>query len=298
MFGGPIARSAHCVVSVGADEPERDLAREYRWASDYSIEFQWVDRELFQKHSYHGTGYHRYLVKSNADIVALFDADIIVSGNLDRIILHSYLQQELLGFIAHASPFRNSTDVSSEEYWERIFDFAGLPKPSLAWRHSGLGLIEKIPNDPQHQYCPAYFNNGVIFSPRQFVERMADVFIGNVQRVESILDTAFKSQIANTLSLYQLKIPFGILPVNYNFPLNLPERGLREMNPDPNGENEIEDIKIYHYLASGEVNKRHFETEESLAELLSRENMSPAAKAFQTKLRILQERMGITRGSP
>ena len=48
-FGGALGCAAHCVVSVSQDEPRRDLARECPWAAEHSVEFQWVDRDLFER---------------------------------------------------------------------------------------------------------------------------------------------------------------------------------------------------------------------------------------------------------
>ena len=105
QFGGPIGRSAKCVVSVSRDEPYRDLQKEYSWVSDYNVEFLWIDEDLFKKYGYYGTGFHRLKVKSEADIVILADADLLFTNDFDQAILQSFTEQKLLGFIAHISPF-------------------------------------------------------------------------------------------------------------------------------------------------------------------------------------------------
>ncbi len=55
VFGGPIARNARCIASVGADEPYRDLKAEYEWTNQYPVDFHWVDHEEFRQWSYDAT---------------------------------------------------------------------------------------------------------------------------------------------------------------------------------------------------------------------------------------------------
>ena len=289
-FGGPIGRSAHCVVSVGPDEPRRDLMRECAWAADHSIEFQWVDDDLFGRYSYDGTGLHRLYVQSEADVIILADADLLIAGDFDRIVTQAYRSQRLLGFVAHISPFfpPDLRHIPSHRWWNWIFEEAGLPRPRLNRVHTGWGLMS---NDVRHRCCPDYFNYGFIVSPRRYVERMGETFESELEAVDRVVETWFKSQIANSLAFARHQIPCGILPINYNFPLHVPGDRIRALNPDPDGANSIEDIKIFHYLGDGEVNKEHFATVESLQEVLQRKDMSPAGEVFQRKLRKVHERI-------
>lgn len=289
-FGGPIGRAAHCVVSVGADERPRDLAREHPWAADHSIAFEWVDRDLFRRRSYDGTGLHRLWIESDADVVALVDADLLIAGDFDRLVLKAHREQRLLGFIAHVSPFDGPElrHVPSDRWWNWIFEEAGLPRPRLDWEHTGWGLMSE---DPRHRYCPAYFNYGVIIAPREFVERMGETFEDELDAVDRVVDSWAKSQIANTLAFTRHDIPCGTFSINYNFPLHVPEKAIRALNPDPDGEDGNEDIKIFHYLGEGEINRRHFATRESLQEVMDRTEMSPAGRIFQRKLRAVGRRI-------
>ena len=97
QFGGSIGRSAKCVVSVSRDEHYRDLRKEYPWISNYNVEFLWIDEDLFKKYSYHGTGGHRLSIKSDADVVILADADILVTNNFDQVISCSEKIIQLFG---------------------------------------------------------------------------------------------------------------------------------------------------------------------------------------------------------
>ncbi|MCP4539674.1 MAG: aminotransferase class I/II-fold pyridoxal phosphate-dependent enzyme, partial [Chloroflexi bacterium] len=267
MFGGPLGRSAHCVVSVSADEPRRDLAQECSWAAEHSVEFQWVDRDLFERLSYCGTVLNRFYVQSEADVVIFADADILVAGDFDRVIWDAYHSQRLLGFIAHCSPFGQPDlkHIPSHRWWNWIFEEAELPKPQLNRVHTGWGLMSK---DTRHRCCPDYFNYGFVLAPRQYAEHIGETFEEELKAVDRVVESWFKPQIANTLACVRHRIPCGILPINYNFPLHVHADQIRALNPDPEGANSIQDVKIAHYLPGGEIHPEHFATRKSLEKLL------------------------------
>ena len=290
-FGGPIGRAAHSIVSVSADEPRIDIEQVYPWVHNYSVEFHWLEQDLFDKHDYDATGYHRFWVKSSgADVIALVDADILVSGDFDAIVRQCYLGQQVLGAIAHVSPFDADEyrDVSSEAWWGRLFAEAGLPMPEMKHQHTGWGLMT---SSPGHRYCPAYFNYGFILVPRQDIDRLGQSFVGDLEVVDRVVDTWFKSQIANNIAFVRHGIPTGALPLKYNFPLHVSCDAMRAANPDPEGQDAAEDIRIFHYLGEGEVHKGHFASEETLREVLERTQMSEAGAFFQARLRHVHARI-------
>jgi len=291
QFGGPIGRSAKCVVSVSRDEPYRDLQKEFPWVSNYNVEFLWMDEDLFKKYNYHGTGFHRLKVKSEADIVILVDADILVTNDFDPAILDAFTDQKLFGFIAHVSPFsRNKRyyETPSKTWWKKIFDEAGLPLPSLNCVHTAWGLLS---TDKNHRSCPYYYNNGFIVSPRLYIEQMGQSFISELEIIDRVLETLFKSQIANVLCFERYSIPCGILPANYNFPLSIPYDKFRALNPDPKGENNAEDVKIFHYIAGRSFSSKDFLTNESLENALQRKDLNEAETVFQRKLQFIHEKI-------
>ena len=287
-FGGPLVREARCVVSLSADTPERDIRPEVPWADDYPVEFRWMDRELFRRLEYHGTGLDRFYVESDADIVMLTDADLIVAGDFDYEIMRAHETQTLLGFIAHVSPFTHGhlSHIPSNRWWNWIYEEAGLPKPVLRQNHTGWGVIS--PRDRMHRRCPDYFNAGVIVAPRRHIETIGETFEMELEYVDRVVETDFKSQIAFTLGQDRHAIPVGTLSINCNFSLNADERRIRAINPDPRGLNKSSDICIFHYLGNkGEVHKGQFADREQIFALLEQADLSPAGTLFQEKLRVL-----------
>ncbi len=288
-FGGPVGRAAHCVASVGADEPPRDLAREYGF-DEHSVEFQWVDRQVFRERSYDATGFHRYCVDSDADVVALLDADLLIAGDFDRVVVEAHQRQRFLGCIAHVSPFDipELRSIPSHRWWHWIFEEAGLPKPRLDWTHTGWGLMT---NDVRHRRCPAYYNYGFLVAPRSAIELMAETYEEDLDAVERVVESWAKAQIANTLSRARLGISCGALPTKFNFPLHVEPEAFRALNQDPDETDSDEDVRAFHYLGTGEINRDHFATRETVDELLQRSDLSSAATVFREKLRVVDERI-------
>lgn len=295
-FGGPISRAAHCIVSVGADDLPRDLKKEYPWTADHSVEFRWVDRDRFRLWQYNATGFDRFWVESHADVVALIDADLLITRNLDKIVQRAHLEQRMLGFMAHVSPFgfEGLAQTPSDVWWKRYFDEAGLETPNLDWQYSGWGLdwshykfARIVSHDPNHRFGPPYFNYGIIIAPRAYFEQMGETFVEELETVRRVHDGCYRSQIANCLAFERHKIPCGKLPINYNFPLNLPGDAIRALNLDPDGENNFEDIRIFHYIGA----RKLFETRQSVQTLLNRTDLTGSWAAFQNKLRIVSQRI-------
>ena len=296
-FGGPISKAAHWVISVGSEEPARDLKAEHPWTRDHSIEFRWVDHDHFRKWKFDATGYDRFWVESNADIVALIDVDLLVGRDFDKIIRQAHREKRMLGFMAHISPFgiEGRAHIPSEVWWKRIFDAAGLATPSLDWQDSAWGLdwsnykYRKIlSKDANHRFGPPYFNYGLVIGPREYFERMGETFVEELEAVTRVLESPYNSQIANCLAFERHKIPCGTIPINYKFPLNLPDDELRALNPDPNGENEYEDVRIFHYIGD----RRHFENPESIQRLLNQTDLAGSWGAFRRKLAVVSQRIG------
>ena len=118
---------------------------------------------------------------------------MIVTNKFDQAILDAFTYQKLVGFIAHISPFirLDSKDTPSKIWWKKIFDKAGLSLPPFNNVHTVWGLMNK---DERHRSCLYYYNYGLIFSPTQFVEQMAQTFLSLLAIIEKLIETPFKAQ--------------------------------------------------------------------------------------------------------
>ncbi len=289
LFGGDIASQTHTVLSVGADEPPRDLLQEFPWIKQWSVDIRWVDRELFKQWEYDATGVDRFWVESNAEIVAMVDADLLVGASLDSMVARVAESERVHGFMAHISPFGygNFRSTPSATWWNQIYAAAGMDAPDLDRQVSAWGLDQDFnPNialaDPEHRMAPDYFNYGVIIGPRRHFESMAVTYLDDIETVSTVVPgSRYISQIANCITFARHQIPCDLLPINDNFPLNLPAEEMRRLNPDPYGQDSDEDIRIFHYIGRRKV----FASPVSVAEFVGRSDVSAVDRVFQERLR-------------
>ncbi|PTW55738.1 hypothetical protein C8N35_11263 [Breoghania corrubedonensis] len=301
VFGGPLAKRGRFVCSVGADEEPFDLKAKYEWTRERPIDFHWVDRNTFRKWTYDATGFDRHHIESDADVVAFVDADLLVAGDFDDILRQAHQTQTMLGFIAHVSPFgfQRFRGTTSQDWWRRIYEAAGLAMPALTFEHTGWGLdwdaifgdkpSPILSNDPDHRYCPPYFNYGVVVAPRSLFERVGETFVDDLERVGTVLSTPYGSQIANCIAIERHAIPCETIHLNYNFPMNLPGDEIRRLHPHPQGMDSYEDVRIFHYIGQ----RKKFSSVEALQELMDSTDLTGAWPMFQKRLRAVIDRIDI-----
>ncbi len=290
LYGGPLGKKAKCVLIASRDSPYQDLSTEYSWLDQYNVDVHWAKQDLFDKYHFHGTIAERLQFKSEADVVILLDADVLICGPLDDIIKETFRFQKLSGFIAHVSPFegQRASYSSNKEWWSEIFARANLDLPPFENMHTGWGLFSK---NKKFRSCPFYFNHGFIIAPRRHFDQMGSTFTEDLDIVGSINESYFKSQIANTLSFVRHDIPCETLSINYNFPLHVSDYKMRALNPDANGHDSPDDIKVFHYLGQGEFNRKDFDTTETIEKALKRQNLRESSIAFQRKLQIIHDKI-------
>lgn len=291
-FGGPITRSAHTVLSVGDKAPPFDLRAEYPWVNDHNIDIHWVKPEHFAKWQYNATGLDRFWIPSKADVVAKIDADLLVAGDFDDIVLRAYREHKVLGFMAHVSPFGmpGNDGRSSTEWWADMYHAAGVQMPELTFQYSAWGLDtgawpDRGTTDPAHRYGPAYFNAGVVVGPREHFEQMGTTIAQDLDLVLGIKQTGFAYQIAHPICCARHGIACDTLSINYNFPMNTPADLMRSLEPDTTGGNRHEDTKIFHYIEG----RKFFESSQTILDLINDDTRDGAWPVFQERLREVHE---------
>ncbi|WP_136444171.1 hypothetical protein [Pacificoceanicola onchidii] len=298
-FGGPIGKSAHCALVVGDETPPFDLRETYPWMNDHDMSVHWVDQENFAKWKYDATGFERFWVESRADVVAMIDADLLVTGDFDDVILQAHRDQTILGVIAHVSPFgrTNSDGRPSAAWWQDIFDAAGVDMPPLEFECSAWGInFRTIPGfertniifgDEAHRYGPAYFNAGVVIGPRAHFDTMGRTFVDDLTLVHRFQQTHFAYQMAHPVCCARHGFRCETIPVDYNFALNIPTDLYRSLNPGPDGPGTHEDTRIFHYIGGG----KYFTGEDAVDELIENGRDDGAWPVFRARLGRVRERI-------
>jgi len=111
----------------------------------------------------------------------------------------------------------------------------------LIHEYTGWGLMGQ---DVKHRYCPPWFNFGVVIAPREVMERIGRVYLPLIERIEEIEESMYRPQLALSLAVVALGIPYRVLPLRYNFPY---EDAVEADNPA-----EVENAAILHYARQTE----------------------------------------------
>lgn len=236
LNGGAVAGS-RVVVTVGEDCDPYDLYALAPWARRYNLEWRWLDRDVFRRHSYYGTANERFRYAFSAPAVMLADADTFVTGELGRLVARCLDEQTFAGVVAHATPFEADGSLSPAEHWQRLYESQRLPMPAFDFEHTGFGVMRK---DPAARYCPPYFNLGMLIAPAEVMNRAGATLYEDMAAVERLYPTPFKCQIALTLSLARMRTKPLALPMRYNF---ANDQRLADKYPE-----ELRQVRLFHFL--------------------------------------------------
>jgi hypothetical protein len=274
-FGGPL-RDSRIVVTVGGEGPHTDLASWLPWSREYGVEWRWLDPELFARHNYWGTAIERFREPFESKYVLFLDADVLAISPPELASSPVTETGGLAGVIAYAAPF--DPPVSSVAGWTELMKAAGLgAEPPLVARHSWWGLADW---DPERQYAPPYFNLGVLFCSSDTARALSVRLYEEMAIVDRVRDTRFKCQIALTLAILRLGVPWYELPVRLNFPNHLPSWRARGA--------EVERLQLLHYSTEDELNRVvDFASEDALRALVARPVGNPLNRLLQERIQML-----------
>jgi len=271
LNGGPLSDSS-IIVTIGDDSEPFDVAYKKEWSRNYNIEWKWVPRELFRKHSYFATRLYRFCHQFQSDAVLMLDADVVVAAPFDDLIERVISEERILGVPANKSPV-SRTDKNFT--WEKLFDAAGIKQNvPYVMEHSGYGVIN---NDPAFAMSPPYFNFGVLPMPVNIARQMSPTIFDELEIVTS-MEKTFRAQMSITLSIVRNNIPWGVAPFKYNFVNN--ELYLQKYRED------FEDLRLLHFLNKAAIHKENlFESIDSVEAGLNQKYDHEVDKKFVEILR-------------
>lgn len=263
LNGGSLARS-RIVVTVGDDSEPEDLHTRLPWSRLYPIEWIWVDRELYRRHSYYSAALERFRHSFRARVVMLADADTFFAGSFETIVAQCREGQALAGLIAHQSPFKDAVLMPTRTTWARIFEAAGLGPPPFVCEHTGW---EASRHDPEDRYCPPYFNLGMLIAPAEVMARIGSTIYEEMAHVDTVLDTHYRCQIAVALAVQRLELGHLPLDMRYNC---VNDEAIVALHPADRA-----DVRLFHYLRRAAVDKmRDFESPQHVGALLARHDLT------------------------
>jgi hypothetical protein len=270
-FGGPL-RNSRIVVTVGAAE-QSDLAGRLPWSRDYGVEWRWLEPELFARHDYFATALERFREPFESKYVLFLDADVLAVSPPDLTDSPVTETGGIAGLIAHVAPF----EEAPLQAWTELTEAAGLGKPPLVARHSGWGVMDWA---PERQFAPPYFNLGVLFCSSDAARALAARLYEEMEIVNSVRTTVYRCQIALTLAIVRLGIPWYELPLRLNFPNDL---GFWRGYPA-----EAARVQLMHYLREDEINRTSdFADDDALRAAVARPVENPLTRMLQERIRTL-----------
>ena len=276
---GPGYADTHIRVTVGADEPERDLHKELPWSKKLGIEWKWIQGDEFTEwrqtaHPYIATMMERFRPPFNAPNVIMLDADVVAMQPFDEWLSLVETSPGVAGVMAHISPFWGQAPLDHAGVWKILFERHGLKVPEFAYEHSGWGPMD---NDPARRYGPPYYNTGVLLAPATLLEKLYEPYMKALWAVRASLDSYFFEQIALTLALYGENIPFHVVGPRYNFP-NQPAFDARY--PE-----ELKAIRFLHFLRTDVVKREaDFETLDAIRALVARTDLTGSNELFRARV--------------
>jgi hypothetical protein len=211
---GGAFRDAPIVLTVGGSTIDPGLEARYPWLGPLGVEVRWVPEAFFREHSIYATGATRFEHDYRSDVVLFLDADILVAGPIDEMVLDVHRRQQIAGMIAPASPLQF---LDPPMTWQAIYDHCGIGRaPDLCHEHPGWPYYRS--GDEAYRLCPAYFNYGVICAPARLLKRIGESYFSYLLRLRELTDCELIAQLALTMPIVKHNLPYRPLRVRYNFP--------------------------------------------------------------------------------
>ena len=273
LNGGALAGS-RIVVNVGDDREPEDLLARLPWSRRYPIEWRWLDRRLYRRHSYFATAAERFRGPFRSSVVMLADADVFFAGDFGQVVEGCRRDRALAGLVAHISPCAERREMPTPSLWTRVFEAAGLGKPSLVCEHTGWGTMS---HDPADRYCPPYFNLGMLIAPAGVIAEIGSIIDREMEHVDAVLATPYRFQIGLALAVRRLGVRCRPLPMRYNYPNDdlIASRYVAD----------LADVRLFHYLRQGPCDKgRDFASPKRVGEWLARRDLAGVNRAMARHL--------------
>jgi hypothetical protein len=233
------------VVSVGDDCEPFDLTEMNPWSRGH-VRWRWADREEFRRISYSAQSLDRLRYPTDADIVLLSDADTLLVRPIDDILIALTAQPAIAGVLAWVPPFIGAGPLIPGSSWQAVFASAGRKLPRDRYQHPGWGSMFA---QPEHRFCPIYYNFGIVFVPGGVVQQLGLEYERQLPiALNAPIHPVYYAQVALTFAIYELDLPRLALEPRFNFPnLEACDRGYPV---------DLADVRIIHYLSEGVIGTR------------------------------------------
>jgi hypothetical protein len=212
-FGGAF-RDSPIILTVGDSLIDPTLEARHPWLGALGVELRWVPEAFFGEISYQATGTVRLRHDYRSDVILLLDADILVAAPFDEMIFEVHRRQHVAAMIAPASPLQFFRPPTT---WRTLFDHCGIDRPPEP-SHEHPGWPYYWSGDEAYRMAPANFNYGVVCAPASMMTRIGESYFAHLLKLRQLTASDLVAQIALTMAIVDLGLPYRALPVRYNFP--------------------------------------------------------------------------------
>lgn len=283
MYGGLLAGSYKIVVTVGADN-RVDLEALCPWTKFYPIEWRWVPNEEWSERGIFATAYGRFRYVFDADVVLMIDGDTLVTGSLLEMLQGAVGTSSFHATPGHYSPFFFAPDLdeprSPHARWREIYRHAGLEPPIFSMEHLAWPWLKErsMPYLDEMRFAPSYPNAGVIVANVATMRRIGLGIYEDLDYVNAVFRNILSGQVALSLSISRLGLPWAPLPLRYNFP-NVQEfyDAYRE---------EAAEVRVLHFLQGTQINRgTDFMSYDHVERAMDKPDLSPLNAFLADRLR-------------
>lgn len=261
-------RDAPVVLTAGAETRDLDLANKHPWLAANGVEVRWISEELFARESYYGTGSERFRYDYNSNVVLIMDADVLIAGPLDELVIEAHSAQAVCGVVAHLPPV-------TREQWLAIYAALNLGDFITPCEHTGWGYMFQ---DESVRYCPPYFNLGVLAAPAAVMHRLGEKVYEDMAAIHRIEPTPYRAQMAVTVAIARWNLPYRALPFRWNFANDPLLEALHA--------NELRDVRIIHLLRQHQLYKNElYASFENVEAMLARTDLRVINQMAQQLIR-------------
>ena len=262
-------------LTVGDFADLKSVREANRWAGDFPVEWHQVPEELVRSHQYFGTSDYRYfLPESGADLIILADSDTALIKPLGDTF--DWMQQDrpcIAGHMAHAPPpFHLSQEkkLAPAELWPYLFQEFSIPWPDHLNRYS-MDTTGRWPP------VPSYYNLGFVALNRAALGAFRESVANTRDRLNALLTSEMRCQIACTLISYAHGMLRRDLPAIFNATND--EVHLKHNHVTPS------EIRVIHYLRRKEIDREDFLSSQSRVTFLTASLQNPVNKLLQEMAR-------------
>ncbi|HEY0613069.1 MAG TPA: hypothetical protein VGC96_00450 [Candidatus Elarobacter sp.] len=167
----------------------------------------------------------------------MLDADTLIAGAIDELVHTAHESRALCGVIAHVPPF-------SLDHWRRLYATCGLGELTTPCEHTGWGYMF---NDASLRFCPPYFNLGVLAAPAGVMRSIGEELYALMETVAAMDGTYYRLQVAISLALKGLALPFRTMSFRWNFANDPLLEALHA--------SELDDVRIVHLMRKHQLSK-------------------------------------------